>query len=96
MKIANQNFLEHALSTGINLFVGAGFSILAHDTCGRKIPLGNALRDELSEKFGKSRAFSLAQISTIMEVSDKDNFQKYLTERFTIGDYDPRYDNLNK
>lgn len=96
MKITNQNSLEHAFATGINLFVGAGFSILAHDKCGRKIPLGNALRDELASKFGKSNAFSLAQISTILEASCKDDFQKYLTERFTIGEYDARYENLNK
>lgn len=95
MKITNQNFFEHTISTGINLFLGAGFSILAKDCAGRALPVGNGLRDELSEKFSKSNAFSLPQLSTIIGSINKGDLQQYLTERFTVVEYDTRYMAIN-
>ena len=96
MKITNQNYFEHALASGFNLFIGAGFSTLAKDKCGRCLPLGNALRDELAEMFNKPRTFSLSQLSTIIESIDKSRFYQYLTDRFTVEEYDQRYLILNK
>lgn len=48
MKIANENSLSMALKTGINIFAGAGFSILAKDKQDRTLPLASNLLAELN------------------------------------------------
>lgn len=53
MKIENKYSLSNAISNGINIFVGAGFSIYAKDAFDRELPLGNKLLEELNEKFEK-------------------------------------------
>ena len=51
MKIQNKNTLIHAMKTGINVFVGAGFSLYAYDKCNEKIPTGRELTNELQKAF---------------------------------------------
>ncbi len=48
MKIDNQPLFEHHLKSGINLFLGAGFSVEASSKSG-KLPVGDNLKDELLE-----------------------------------------------
>lgn len=52
MNIENEHLFNNALSTGINLFVGAGFSILAKDEDGNRLPLGSELSKELAAMYG--------------------------------------------
>ena len=47
MKIQNENTLAHAMTTGINVFVGAGFSLYAYDKCNNRLPTGRELAKEL-------------------------------------------------
>ncbi|MCQ2130637.1 MAG: SIR2 family protein [Bacteroidales bacterium] len=94
MEIENQNIFEHALTTGINLFVGAGFSTLAKDKSGRLLPVGNQLKTELCKNFSKPDYYSLPQLSSILESYSQVDFNNYLTERFTVGEYNPVYDNI--
>ena len=54
MNIENEHLFNNALSTGINLFVGAGFSILAKDEDGNRLPLGSELSKELAAIFWNS------------------------------------------
>ena len=95
MNITNKNSLEQALKTGFNLFVGAGFSILAQDKNGRTLPLGNELRDELAERFSKAKTYSLPQLSTIIQATNRQELYSYLIERFNVGTYDTLYKNIN-
>lgn len=53
IKIENEHSLKEAFRSGVNLFVGAGFSIDAKNKKGDKLPLGKNLALELCEKFGK-------------------------------------------
>lgn len=53
MKIENENSLRHYLTDKINLFTGAGFSILAQDMDNKNLPLGSELNEELKIKFKK-------------------------------------------
>ena len=48
VSIENENNFRSALSKGINLFLGAGFSVLAKNKDGSHLPLGEGLKDELS------------------------------------------------
>ena len=97
MEIENRNTLEKALSSGINLFLGSGFSLLAKDAQGISLPTGFGLKTELSKKFSKPEFYSLPQLSTILEKSTfKQDYLDYLKRRFTVKCIDPLYFNLLK
>lgn len=96
MKINNEYSFKAALSKGINLFLGAGFSVLAKDKHGQRLPLGGELLKELTNIFKKSDRLSLAQVSSILENTKKDEFYDYLVERFAVKEFDLLYYNLNK
>ncbi len=85
--------LRQALYAGVNLFLGAGFSVLASDKNGNNLPLAATLSKELRDKFEK-QAFSnleLQQLYTVIDSSEPEALRAYLTERFTVADFDPRY-----
>ena len=94
MEIQNENTLIHAMKTGINVFVGAGFSLYAYDKCNRKLPTGKELAIELQKTFNV-KSSDLSMISTILQRKSKVEFKTFLTERFTVKDYEPSYENLN-
>lgn len=94
MEIQNKNSLIHAMKTGINVFVGAGFSLYAYDKKKQKLPSGNKLADELKSMFNV-KASSLSMISTILQRKAKTEFKAFLTERFSVDSYESFYNNLN-
>lgn len=94
MEIQNKNSLIHAMKTGINVFVGAGFSLYAYDKKKQNLPSGNGLVDELKSMFNV-KAASLSMISTILQRKAKAEFKAFLTERFSVDSYESFYDNLN-
>lgn len=94
IEIENQNSLEHAFHQGINLFVGAGFSVLAKDKFGKELPSGCNLADELAEHFGKPKYYQLPQLCSILTNTVEGAFYEYLTNRFTVDYVDPLYYNL--
>lgn len=82
------------MKTGINVFVGAGFSLYAYDKKKQNLPSGNGLADELKSMFNV-KASSLSMISTILQRKAKTEFKAFLTERFSVDSYESFYDNLN-
>ena len=94
MEIQNKNTLIHAMKTGINVFVGAGFSLYAYDSRNRKLPTGKELANELQKSFDV-KSSNLSMISTILQRKSKVEFKSFLTDRFTVKDYEPFYENLN-
>lgn len=94
MEIQNKNTLIHAMKTGINVFVGAGFSLYAYDKYNKKLPTGKDLANELQKSFNVKFS-DLSMISTILQRKSKVEFKSFLTERFTVKDYEPFYENLN-
>ena len=82
------------MKTGINVFVGAGFSLYAYDKKKQNLPSGNGLVDELKSMFNV-KAASLSMISTILQRKAKAEFKAFLTERFSVDSYESFYDNLN-
>ena len=81
------------MKTGINVFVGAGFSLYAYDKRKQKLPSGNKLADELKSMFNV-KASSLSMISTILQRKAKTEFKAFLTERFSVDSYESFYDNF--
>lgn len=96
IKIDNEHSLIQAFKTGVNVFVGAGFSILAKDKYNQNLPLASNLLIELQRKFNKPLKLSLPQLSTILESTQKTEFYQYLVDRFTVCYVNPLYYNLNK
>lgn len=94
MKIENEYTLKQALQTGINLFVGAGFSVLAENSKGQKLPIGKDLALELKREFNLN-ILDLVRQSTILERTRKDDFYNYLTKRFTVSNIPDLYYGLN-
>lgn len=90
----NRASLSDAFSRGINLFLGAGFSVYAKNSTGEKLPTGNQLLLELNQKFSKNFK-DLPRLCTILEKTDKDNFRTYLTSRFKVNYFPTFYENLN-
>lgn len=96
IQIENEHTFKHALTNGLNLFLGSGFSVLARDTDGQQLPTARELKDELAKYFDISYAthLNLTQICTIIEKTRKTELHKYLKKRFTVTDFSPRYHNL--
>lgn len=91
----HKNMLINALKTGVNLFVGAGFSIYAEDKQGVKLPLGGTLLNELKNKFGGPNLPDLPMYCSVLEKRNKSQLNDYLINRFKVGSFDECYKNLN-
>lgn len=98
MQVENENLFRNALGGGINLFLGAGFSLLAKDNNGVALPLGSQLATELVREFSltDADALSLPQICTIIEHSKKERLRSYLESRLTVGSFDSSYRGLQR
>ena len=96
MRIENESSLRAALLRDINFFVGAGFSVLAKDKDGVKLPTGSVLAEEMCKEFDCPNLLGqpLPLISQIIKSRDKKRFNDFLIKRFSVHDYDPRYGEL--
>ncbi len=93
----HQHLFENEIKKGINLFLGAGFSILAANKKGLNLPIGNSLNDLVKKKFNMDKStLNLSQISTILANSKKQEFYSFLREVFTVSDFDKDYFNVDK
>lgn len=93
MRIELEELFKQSLLTGINLFIGAGFSTNAKNISGENIPLGAELALELSNKFHAPR-LELSKVASIIESKNREEFYEYLREKFSIGQFDNLYKNL--
>jgi len=92
MEIEYKSTFEKHLTTGINLFTGAGFSLLSKDISGVNLPIGDKLKSELSEKFPDiPKILDLPRFCTMVSQTKKDELYDYLYSRFTIGGFDDLY-----
>jgi len=84
------------LSSGINLFVGAGFSTEAKNKDRLSLPAGSQLSDEIIDYFNLQEytSLDLSQLSTILESTQKNEFFKFLKNRFSVYEYNPLYQSL--
>ena len=76
MDIENVSSLRYAMLSGINVFVGAGFSVLALDDEDRAMPLGSQLSEELRERFSLESAAGLNLGSTDVAVGGEPRFHR--------------------
>jgi len=98
MQIQNEHTFLNAVRSGINLFLGAGFSILAKNSSNKPLPLGSELVSEIMSEFRISfgGTLSLSQICTIVESTKKHELRSFLENRFRVNKFDERYKLLNR
>lgn len=97
MKIQNEELFKHHLSTGINLFLGAGFSLEA-SSMEKPLPIGDGLRLELLTHFSRdhSSKLNLAQLCQILSSTQKDELIGYFNTRFKVSEFNSAYKNLER
>lgn len=93
LRFDNKNTFEKVLTDSINLFLGAGFSVLANNKEGQPLPLGNQLKNEIIDFFQETNSsrLSLSQLATILEAKNKSEFRAFLRHRFSVESLDKRY-----
>ena len=91
MKIPKEHSLKRALQEGINLFLGAGFSLGANDSLKKPFPLGAELAVELNKEFNTSIELPLAKLCTILKAKSSKKLNDYLTSRFKVFSTSPDY-----
>jgi len=101
MNIENENTFKNHLQKGINLFLGAGFSVEAKGTFEDKpktMPVGDGLRREILKEFGRdeSSQMSLAQLCQIISKTQRDALTGFLRKRFAVVEFDKLYGNLER
>lgn len=95
-KIEKIDLFREALANGINIVTGAGFSVLP-DNSGKRLPNAKQLCAELEVRFNeKNEGWDLEILSDIIESRYPDEFQNYLRNIFSVSDYNPLYDAINK
>ena len=101
MKIDNENTFKSHLQKGINLFLGAGFSVEANGTFEDKpkaMPVGDGLRKELLKTFGRDEnsRMLLPQLCQIISKTQRDALNDFLRKRFSVVEFSNLYGNLER
>ena len=95
MNIELESLFTEKLKTGINLFTGAGFSVLPSPS-GKRLPTGKELCDEVIEKFKLQEFSSEKGLAYISEFCPEQEYQDFLRNRFTIDEYNQLYDLITR
>ena len=100
ISIEHQHTFETYIKSGINLFLGSGFSTEAKSTIQNKLktlPVGSELENELKIHFNKPTSkHNLSELCQVLSNTKKNELNQYLSERFTITEYSDLYKNLFK
>ena len=89
IKIENEDSFRSHLANGINLFLGAGFSVLARgkfkETL-KYLPAGDGLRKELLEYFERdsSSKLQLPQLCQILSGTNRTAYNDFLRARGSL------------
>lgn len=95
INIEHKNLFKMKLQTGISLFTGAGFSTLASPS-NYRLPTGTELSDEIITHFSLPDLSKENGLEYISEFCPKNEYQEYLRKRFTVKDYNPLYNAINR
>lgn len=95
INIDYENTFLKELSTGINLFTGAGFSVLPGPD-GKSLPTGAMLSTEICNLYGFPQMNDLEMISMRANNIDSKKLDSYLRGKFRVDSYNPLYNTLKK
>ncbi|WP_158014352.1 P-loop NTPase [Thauera phenolivorans] len=96
-QIQNEELFRHALAEGVNFFLGAGFSVAA-ESCGKALPVGDGLKNELLDHFQRPKpsALTLPQLCQIISSTQRDALGDFFKQRFTVEKFAPEYANMER
>ncbi len=80
-------------NSGMNLYLGAGFSVGATNGDGQKLPLGGQINETLIEMFSldKDRGYELSKTCQKIKRDNEDALNRFLRETYTVKKYDDTY-----
>ena len=86
-------FQQLVKNSGMNLYLGAGFSVYAYNAEEKSLPLGKEINEQLIDIFSldKSRNFTLSNTCKKIKRENEDALTRLLKEKYTVKEYDPRY-----
>lgn len=99
MKFENEAAFKQLINKdGLNLFVGAGFSINSKNRDGLPLMLGPQLKDYLIDHFelDKFRNVDLPQIASHLKRTRKGDFYYLINYLYTVSEFDPLYTSVTR
>jgi hypothetical protein len=98
LPISESALFRQDLEGGINLFLGAGFSVLARNAAGGKLPLGDELKRVIVETIGLQQyeELDLAALYAVAASEERERVNSLLRDLYIVNYFDPRYDLLRK
>ena len=86
-------FRELVSKYGMNLYIGAGFSVYAYNCDGESLPLGKNINNELIKNFSldQTRSFSLSKTCQKIKKENEDALNRFLRDKYTVKSFDPIY-----
>ena len=93
MKIEHEELFKAALSSGLNLFLGAGFSVCARNHSGATLPLGAELAKMLCKEFGLPDYYrdNLPNAARKIKANREVDLKAFFTKCYTVASWDARY-----
>lgn len=91
-------FIEDVKKYGLNLFLGAGFSVYAYNEEDEKLPLGKEINTRLIEKFSlsKKRELTLSKTCQKIKKENSDLLERVLKETYSVKSFDTEYISLTR
>lgn len=91
-------FISLVSQYGMNLYLGAGFSVYAKNEGGEGLPLGNEINKRLIKEFGlkKDREYTLSQTCQKIKKNNKDMLDRFLKDTYRVKEFDDVYKELYK
>jgi len=99
MRFENKKTFEELISkSGLNLFIGAGFSILSYNKNDEKLMLGVELKKYLVEHFDleKHSHLSLPKITNFLKRTRKSDLYYILQNKYSVERYSNKYNSIPK
>ena len=89
-------FVSLVSNYGMNLYLGAGFSVYADNETGEKLPLGNEINKHLIDVFGlkTNREYTLSKSCQKIKKDNKDALERLLKETYRVKSFDKMYTGL--
>ena len=86
-------FKQLVSNSGMNLYLGAGFSTYAYNSENESLPLGDAINRRLIDVFSldKARNFNLSKSCQKIKKDNKDALIRILKDTYTVKSYDEMY-----
>lgn len=86
-------FKELVTKHGMNLYLGAGFSVYSYNNDDERLPLGDEINQRLIDLFSldKSRKLNLSKTCQKIKVNNADMLEKTLKDVYTVKDFDRDY-----